>query len=356
MKMKEETRLLYELCFKDSPAFTELYFRERYSDERNIVLYADEQLVSSMQLIPYTLTFCGTERVAMNYISAACTHPDYRGRGWMNQLMIKALRHSYHHAIPFATLIPASESLFTYYAQYGFAKAFDYSEVCCSAETLLPDHSVTVSFATSFPSDAWHCLDQVMTLRNNSVQHDYADIQVILEDLSIFGGMFLIARSEIGEVVGMAFGVPQQDRLFVPEMICRSTSIRDSLLAEALRISGLTTVCYQTIPRDEPVYPLGMARIVSAEPLLRHYAATHPACSLAFELTDPLIEENDGFYQLENGLLTRSRSEAKEAAGAVEQVTVPQLTQALLGYHPEALPSLFQAVERHNPYMSLMLN
>lgn len=117
MKMKEETRLLYDLCFKDSPAFTELYFRERYSDERNVVLYADEQLVSSMQLIPYSMTFCGTERVAMYYISAVCTHPDYRGRGWMNQLMIKALCRSYQHAIPFATLISASESLFAYYAK-----------------------------------------------------------------------------------------------------------------------------------------------------------------------------------------------------------------------------------------------
>ena len=109
MKMKEETRLLYELCFKDSPAFTELYFRERYSDERNIVLYADEQLVSSMQLIPYTLTFCGTERVAMNYISAACTHPDYRARGAMRPLLQETHRTMFAEGVMFATLIPAEE-------------------------------------------------------------------------------------------------------------------------------------------------------------------------------------------------------------------------------------------------------
>lgn len=350
MNRREETRLLYDLCFKDSPAFTELYFRERYSDERNIAMYADEQLVSCLQLIPYSMTYCGTGCVAMNYISAACTHPDYRGRGWMNQVLLKSLRVSYQTNVPFVTLIPASESLFTYYGKYGFAKAFDYSEYCCSSESFHPDHVVTVSFCTSFPVDAWSYFENEMRLRNNSVQHDRKDIQVVLEDLSIFGGMFLIARSEIGEVVGIAFCVPQEDRLFVPEMICRSAQIRDSLFAEALRMSGLTTVCYHSIPVNEPVHHLGMARIVCAEPLLKQYAATHPDCRASFQLTDPLIEENNGLFQLENGILTRNLS------GEAEEVTIPQLTQALLGYHPEELSPLFKTFEKQNPYMSLMLN
>lgn len=348
--MREETRLLYDLCFKDSPAFTELYFRERYSDERNVTMYEDEQLVSCLQLIPYSMTFCGAEHIAMNYISAACTHPDYRSRGWMNQVLLKALRISYQNNIPLVTLIPAGESLFTYYEKYGFAKAFDYSEVCYPLESLLPDHSITVSFCTSFPSDAWSCFDKEMRLRNNSVQHDRKDIELVLEDLSIFGGMFLIARSDKGEVVGIAFCLPEHERLFVPDMICQSTSIRDSLFAEALRMSGLDTVCYHSIPANESKKHLGMARIVCAELLLRQYAAAHPACRISFRLTDPLIEENNGLFQLEKGILTRSSS------GEGEQVTIPQLTQALLGYHPEALSPLFNTFEKQNPYMSLMLN
>lgn len=350
MNMREETRSLYDLCFKDSPAFTEFYFRERYSDERNVAMYEGEQLVSCLQLIPYSMTFCGTEQVAMNYISAACTHPDHRSRGWMNQVLLKSFRLSYQNIIPFVTLIPAGESLFTYYEKYGFAKAFDYSEVWCPLETLLPDHSIKVSFCTSFPSDAWVCFDKAMRLRNNSVQHDCKDIQVVLEDLSIFGGMFLIARSEKREVVGIAFCLPQEDRLFVPELICQSTTIRDSLFAEALRLSGLDTVCYHSIPAHESKNHLGMARIVCAEPLLRQYAATHPACQISFRLIDPLIEENNGLFQLEKGIMTRSSS------GEGLQVTIPQLTQALLGYHPEVLSPFFNTFEKQNPYMSLMLN
>ena len=93
-----------------------------------------------------------------------------------------------------------------------------------------------------------------------------------------------------------------------------------------------------------------MARIVCAEPLLRQYAATHPDCRVSFRLIDPLIEENNGLFQLENGLLIRSSS------GEGERVTIPQLTQALLGYHPEAHSPLFHTFEKQNPYMSLMLN
>ncbi|HEY5571350.1 MAG TPA: sterol carrier protein domain-containing protein, partial [Bacteroidales bacterium] len=71
---------------------------------------------------------------------------------------------------------------------------------------------------------------------------------------------------------------------------------------------------------------------------------------ISFRLIDPLIEENNGLFQLEKGLLTRSSS------GEGEQVTIPQLTQALLGYHPELLTPLFNTFEKQNPYMSLMLN
>lgn len=73
------------------------------------------------------MTFEG-EDIHTAYISGACTHPDYRNRGVMHELLSQAFARMLHNNVALSTLIPAEPWLFDYYARSGYAPVFRYAE------------------------------------------------------------------------------------------------------------------------------------------------------------------------------------------------------------------------------------
>ena len=97
---KQQIKALWKLCFDDSDAFIDMYFRLRYNDEVNIAIESGKEVVSALQMIPYPMTFCG-EQIPTSYISGACTHPDFRGNGVMRELLSQAFaRMRYNRVVP----------------------------------------------------------------------------------------------------------------------------------------------------------------------------------------------------------------------------------------------------------------
>ena len=84
--IKEQVKSLWKLCFDDSEAFIELYFRLRYNNEVNLAIQSGEEVIAALQMLPYPMTFCN-KIVPTSYISGACTHPDYRAKGVMRELL-----------------------------------------------------------------------------------------------------------------------------------------------------------------------------------------------------------------------------------------------------------------------------
>ena len=85
----------FNFCFNDSEEFTELYFRLRYNNDINIAIQSGEEVIASLQMLPYPMTFEG-EDIHTAYISGACTHPDYRNRGVMHELLSQAFARMLH--------------------------------------------------------------------------------------------------------------------------------------------------------------------------------------------------------------------------------------------------------------------
>ncbi|MFR8355938.1 MAG: GNAT family N-acetyltransferase [Parabacteroides sp.] len=48
-------------------------------EENTLVIEKDGQVVSALQMLPYTMTYYGTE-ISVAYISGACTLPSMRGK------------------------------------------------------------------------------------------------------------------------------------------------------------------------------------------------------------------------------------------------------------------------------------
>ena len=108
--MKEKVKALWKLCFDDSDQFIDMYFRLRYKSEINVVIESGNEVISALQMLPYVMTYSGTE-ISVNYIYAACTLPSERGQGLMRQLIQDAFKVMESRKVALTVIIPDRKSV-----------------------------------------------------------------------------------------------------------------------------------------------------------------------------------------------------------------------------------------------------
>lgn len=336
MTTKDEVKALWKLCFTDSDEFTDLYFKMRYKDEINRVVREDGKIVSALQTIPYPMTFCGGV-IPTSYISGACTHPDYREHGAMRRLLKETHRRMYEEGILLASLIPAEEWLFGYYAKSGYAPAFGYAVEQVRRDGLHPSAGCRVEVCESPGAEHYHYFDSRMRGRRSCILHSHEDFLVVMADLHLGNGKLLIAR-EADEIVGMAFTVMDGGTLYIKELLADTDAVRDALLYDAAYIYKVQAMECLVPSSGHPLF-LGMARVICVEKMLRLFARRYPALELyLFVEGDEVIPENNGYYTVKDGICLRERMYGKE----YQSCTLGRVVRMLL--------------EAEQPYMSLMLN
>ena len=118
---------LWRTSFDDSEEFIKLFFDRVYKKENALFIEKDGKIVSALQMLPYVMTYYGTE-ISVSYIYGACTLPSERGQGFMRQLIQKAFEVMESRKVALTVIIPADPWLFDYYRDLGYTEAFDYSE------------------------------------------------------------------------------------------------------------------------------------------------------------------------------------------------------------------------------------
>ncbi|WP_321435974.1 GNAT family N-acetyltransferase [uncultured Bacteroides sp.] len=347
--MKEEVRDLWNLCFGDNEAFTDLYFSKRYNEEENLSIQEEGKVISALQILPYPMTFCG-EIIPTGYISGACTHPDYREKGAMKRLLLKSFHRMQENNMSLTTLIPAEEWLFDYYSKLGYVSVFENSEQIFSVKELSPSSRYLISEFTSLQTDVYPFFDEKMKERPCCIQHTQEDFQVILDDLHLGKGNLFTARVK-DKIVGLVFCYVEGDTLHVPELFFENKDVRNTLLFETANQMNAKKIICIAPSIDETGEILGMARIINAEKMLQIYATQYPELELSFNLTDNLIEENNAFYSMKSGNI--KKEEIKKTS---LKISIQQLTQGLMGYKIEQLPKELSVLSIQSPYMSLMLD
>lgn len=376
--LKQQTRHLYRLCFDDDEAFADAYFNYLYTTRRNVTLTRHGEVVSAMQIVPVAIHLSNrtTEGAPAGYISGACTHPAYRGKGLMRTLLERALQKRYKAGDLFATLIPAHEGLFGYYALSGFTPCFDYAiETIKTAPAAGPvNRPILPQPIRELPRwgyEPWVTSPESLTCilletpeysffaqyiqarRNYHGYHYYfGNYEKLAEkDMELYGGETWITKTPENRLTGHAICYPRNHQLFVPSVTADTPEIRDYLIQCMATHYRLPEINIITEPaKERNTFHLGMARLVNASKGLSRYAEEHPDLQAKFRLVDPLIPENNATYALPG---TGRFSQSQESAPTV---SVEQLTQALLGYHPEQLPEPLQHFPAGLPYMHLMLN
>lgn len=343
MNMREQVKRLWKLCFHDTDDFVDLYFRMRYTDEINSAVEVDGQVVSALQRIPYPMTFLGTT-VPTAYVSGACTHPAYRGRGIMRRLLDEAHRKMFNQGVCFSTLIPAEESLIAYYARSGYTVCFRQQEKLLTAGELPVDNSnhileiKKIDLFKSLPERIVSFACEQLSRQSCCILHTPADWQVIVADHRLDGGDLWVMEDS-GRVRALVLCKFDEDRLTVKELLADTEEAACFLERSLLRQYGVSALIRVLPAGPDEGYALGMLRLIQVEEVLRLYAARYPELSWALEVTgDEAIPENNGCYLLEHGTCRKMQVEGR----VYERCTLAVLAGRLL------------AGER--PVMNLMLN
>lgn len=129
-------RDLWQQCFDDDDAHTDLFFAQRFCPERAYVAVSNGTVCAFLNLLP-----CRLSQQQGHYLYAACTHPRFRSRGVMRTLISYALQQAQQQGDCFSLLLPASDSLYEFYAARGYQML--YGTVHCTVtkqqlEALVP--------------------------------------------------------------------------------------------------------------------------------------------------------------------------------------------------------------------------
>ena len=337
MRVRFETRHLWERSFADPRAFIDLYFREKYRKERNEIIVRDGRVVSALQKLPYPLTY-GGRMLPASYISGACTDEDYRRRGLMGELLAQTHRAMRNENAVLSFLIPATAELMTYYAKFGYTPCFRFGwkethpnpggDTDLTVQEVLP-HREDLGGLLIYLRDK-------MQERPMCVQHPLSDLRAVMDDMRMAGDtMWEVRRGTL--LVGLAICRAEAKGVLLREYVYDDEAARDALIAAIAAHHGQTEVDVLDTTGTGGDY-FGMARVVDAEEMLKAYAQLHPEKELTLNVTDDELSENNGCYHISGGVCVR----LSEPSADAELLTIAQLTHRVLA--------------EENPLMSLMMN
>jgi GNAT superfamily N-acetyltransferase len=113
-------RALWDTAFPEEPEFNDWFFANEYKCKYCLALKQDNKILAMAQLLPYYIEGVGE----VSYVYGAATHPDYRRRGLMRELLKSAEELDKGLGRVASVLIPANEGLFEFYSHLGYKTAF----------------------------------------------------------------------------------------------------------------------------------------------------------------------------------------------------------------------------------------
>jgi predicted acetyltransferase len=334
--LKELAISLYKLCFDDDDRFVDFYFNKRYTEKNHFTIFENKSPVAALQIIPYIMTFFDS-KIDMAYLSAICTHPDFRKQGLMKKLLEKTHRQLFDDGIYAAFLIPADSYLFDVYGKNNYQTIFYHTKTLINVgNSCLKNDYKIYEYPEANKHDAFKYFDRKMSERNCCIQHSFSDFEIVCEDIYNSGGLILIAEYE-NKIAGISFVSQTNNNIVVNEHFAETHEISGNLMktiSKKIRTNNLTCIGF---PQKKHCEAAGMMRIICVEKMLQRYAEKHCNCNKTIFVKDNVIAENNGCYTISNAKCIKLPLENSHNAW-----NIAQLVQFIF--------------DGQTPYMSLMLN
>ncbi len=105
---------LWKEIFGDTDLYIDLFFQHKYMPQNTFVIRKDGCIVSMLYFFATSFRI-GEQSVPVAYICGVATKPEERGHGYSQAILKEAIRVIRERGYQAAFLIPASESLFSFY-------------------------------------------------------------------------------------------------------------------------------------------------------------------------------------------------------------------------------------------------
>lgn len=308
-EIKQQTRSLWQICFQDSEDFLDIYFSDKYTDDRNLTVRRDGRVVAAVQLLPYRMTFYGTVGHA-GYISGLATLPEFRHKGYASNLLNEAHRRLFRQGAMLSILIPGEDSLRTFYEKSGNGSYF--TSVYRRSMPLDISGDDTPTKVTIARPDEWGRELYIFYRRLTStlpfmLHPSEEDFYAALEDVDLQDGYVLTARRG-KRLTGLCVAVKEADgEVYIRTLAINETAERRAFVEYLCKECGVQRVMRRfCLPGSlKEVKPYAMARVINVPLFLSAIATPNPGFQLHIGVQgDVHIPENNGWYKVEGGRVT----------------------------------------------------
>ncbi|HNX21822.1 MAG TPA: GNAT family N-acetyltransferase [Bacteroidales bacterium] len=208
-------RQIMKIVFGDNDLFLDRFFQYKYKN--NALVYEINNEIVSIAFLLDSLM----ENKPISYIYGCGTLPQYRGKGFMNEILSYAYQIRNEQNFVGLCLVPASDSLFHYYRSQGFENYFYRKKT----NYLLSD----------FPNLKGQDLllkplspNQYFELRNqefstpNSLQWDLKHYELVEKEyVNEKGGFFEVTENQ--KIVGIGFFYTHHFKTYISELLTKLT-------------------------------------------------------------------------------------------------------------------------------------
>ena len=172
----------WRLSFGDTDDYLAFFFSRRFSPDDTLVAEVGSRVVSQLFLLPASLR-AGNALMRADYLFAAATHPEYRGRGIMAALLSRARATCAERGKDAIVLLPGTTELYRYYGKHGYTSYFTRRRLRIT-RSVLSDYAVPVVKA----EDAAAVLEQIFACRDG-LCWDRAALDYALAEHRAFRGV-----------------------------------------------------------------------------------------------------------------------------------------------------------------------
>lgn len=238
MNDRERLEELWRICFGDSNSFIRLFFDRVYKEENAFLFRKSGRIVSALYAIPYQMIL-NQETISTAYICGVSTDPQERNKGYMSQLLNESVAWLKEKNYRAATLMPAEEWLYDYYASFGYEEAFLTSERQYIRDASdVTDKVKTIHVSREEAESYFPIFSKLEHQRPNTVLHSSQDFHIVLDDLYADKGEMIALVNEEKRCLALAFvkRTKESDTIELKEQLCETKELRDSLFNATTRL------------------------------------------------------------------------------------------------------------------------
>ena len=271
-------KALWADAFRDSDAVIDQYFTRRHTDENMLVDVRDHTIAGMLSMLPVTLRGGDGNNYPARYLYAIATDTHYRGRGISTGLLEAAHNHMKALGEAAGILVPASPSLFDFYAKRGYTTAF-YLDIVSINASALPPFPTRGKVSSCSASEYTRTRNLAFQSSSLYARWDEHAVSYSLQTLSHTGGAAMITW-ENG--YGCAAWEKTEHGILVRELALPEGNpyMAIAVLHRSLNAAHYTVRFAQSAAAGFDPRPFGMIRWLIPEPSL---AGAPPYLSLAMD-------------------------------------------------------------------------